>query len=167
MTTTALYALDATAPPLDMLASVLAARRWQWQIVSTDEIHAQIVGNWTTYDIRAVWRDEDAVLQLFSLPDIRVSISDRGRVADLLARVNEQVWLGHFELWSRGNVIVYRHAAMLGDGGLLGLAQAQSLLENAIDECDRFYPAFQFLLWGGRSPEAALAAAVTDVQGRA
>ena len=32
------------------------------------------------------------------------------------------------------------------------------LVEAALDECERFYPVFQFVLWGGKSPTEAIAA---------
>ena len=63
---------------------------------------------------------------------------------EALALINEQLWLGHFDVWSNGGVLLYRHGLMLGDEGLLSPAQAQVAVESAIEECDRFYPAFQF-----------------------
>ncbi|MCV5950349.1 YbjN domain-containing protein, partial [Escherichia coli] len=66
-----------------------------------------------------------------------------------------------------GSVLLYRHGLMLGDDGLLSLVQAQTAIEAAVDECDRFYPAFQFLLWGDKSPAEALASALIDAAGEA
>ena len=63
--------------------------------------------------------------------------------------------------------MLYRHGALLGDDGMLSINQAQALVETAIDECDRFYPAFQFVLWGDKSPSAALDAAMVDAAGEA
>jgi hypothetical protein len=84
-----------------------------------------------------------------------------------MALINEQVWLGHFDVWSNGSVLLYRHGLMLGDDGLLSLVQAQTAIEAAVDECDRFYPAFQFLLWGDKTPAEALASALIDAAGEA
>ncbi len=49
----------------------------------------------------------------------------------------------------------------------LSLRAAELLVESAIDECERFYPVFQFVLWGGKTPKEALAAAMTETQGEA
>jgi hypothetical protein len=70
-------------------------------------------------------------------------------------------------MWSNGWVLLYRHGLLLGDDGLLSLSQAQTLVEVAIEECDRFYPAFQFILWGDKSPAEALASALVDAAGEA
>lgn len=155
------------AAPVDMLAALFEARGWPCKSLSEEEILGEIQGSWAKYQLRGIWRQEDHVLQLLALPDIRVARDKMADAYELLALVNEQMWLGHFDIWSQGNVLVYRHGLMLGDDGLLSLDQAQALVEIAIDECDRFYPAFQFVLWSDRKPREALASALIDAAGEA
>ena len=66
-------------------------------------------------------------------------------------------------------MVLFRHAALLDGQGdaALTLDQAETLVEAAIDECERFYPVFQFVLWGGKSPTEAIAAALIDTHGEA
>ena len=40
-------------------------------------------------------------------------------------------------------------------------------VESSVAECDRFYPAFQFVLWGDKKPRDALDAALVDAAGEA
>nr|WP_137677477.1 YbjN domain-containing protein [Parerythrobacter lutipelagi] len=150
-----------------MLAALFEARGWPFQTLSAEEISGEIQGSWAKYQLRAIWRAEDNVLQVLCLPDVRVASEKTGAAYELLALVNEQLWLGHFDIWSKGGVLVYRNGAMLGDDGLLSLDQAQALVETAVDECDRFYPAFQFVLWSDRSPREALDNALVDAHGEA
>ena len=56
---------------------------------------------------------------------------------------------------------------MLGQDGMLSLSMAQLAVESAVAECDRFYPAFQFVLWGDKKPRDALDAALVDAAGEA
>ncbi len=161
------FAQDDDAAPVEMLAALFDARGWLCDIVSDDEMTGEVQGSWAKYQLRAIWRSEDNVLQFLCLPDIRVTDEKRQRAYELLSLVNEQMWLGHFDIWSNGDVLLYRHGAMLGDHGTLSLTQAQALVETAIDECDRFYPAFQFVLWGDKSPRAALDSALVDAAGEA
>ena len=154
------------APPLDMLRALFRAHGWPCDTVQ-DELTGEIQGSWATYQLRAIWRAEDQVLQLMCLPDIRVGREKRGAAHELLALINEQTWVGHFDMWSNGGILLYRNGTMIGEGGLLGLAQAQALVETAVDECDRFYPAFQFVLWGDKAPADALKAAMVDAAGEA
>lgn len=155
------------AAPVDMLASLFEARGWQYEFVSEDEITGEVQGSWASYQVRGIWRSEDNVLQLLCLPDIRLTDDKRAAMFEVLALINEQLWLGHFDIWSNGGVLLYRHGLMLGDEGLLSPGQAQLAVEVAIEECDRFYPVFQFILWGDKTPAEALAAAMVDAAGEA
>ena len=155
------------AAPVDMIASLFEARGWPCEFVSDDELTGEIQGSWANHQLRAIWRTEDHVLQILCLPDIRIADDKRQAVFELMALINEQVWIGHFDIWSNGSVLLYRHGLMLGDEGLLSLSQAQAAIEAAVDECDRFYPAFQFVLWGDKSPADALSSAMVDAAGEA
>ncbi|HEX5643906.1 MAG TPA: YbjN domain-containing protein [Erythrobacter sp.] len=161
------YGESDDAAPVEMLAALFEARGWPFEITSEDELTGEVQGSWAKYQLKAIWRSEDNVLQLLCLPDIRVGQDKLKQAYELLALVNEQMWLGHFDIWSNGSVLLYRHGALLGDQGLLSIDQAQALVEIAIDECDRFYPAFQFVLWGDKSPKSALEAALVDAAGEA
>jgi hypothetical protein len=161
------FGAEQDAAPIDMLAALFEARGWECLVISDEEMTGEVKGSWATYQLRAIWRSADNVLQFLCLPEIRVTDDKRQRAYELLSLVNEQMWLGHFDIWSNGDVLLYRHGALLGDDGMLSLDQAQALVETAIDECDRFYPAFQFVLWGDKSPREALDAAMVDVGGEA
>ena len=45
--------------PLDMLAALFEARGWDFEPVSDEEVSAEFKGSWTSYQIRAIWREED------------------------------------------------------------------------------------------------------------
>ena len=156
------------AAPIDMLEAYYAAHGWEFER-HEDEIVATVKGSWTSYELRALWREDDSVLQFLAFPDIKVTDDRRGGVYEAIGLVNEQLWIGHFELWSSSGVLLYRHAAMIDgeDEGTMSLGATELLVESAIEECERFYPVFQFVLWGGKSPKEALAAALIETQGEA
>jgi len=160
-------AQDDDAAPVEMLAALFEARGWPVEYVSDDEISTEVKGSWSAYQLQAIWRVEDHVLQILCLPDIRIPDSKRTPMHEALALINEQMWLGHFDVWSNGGVLLYRHGVMLGDDGLLSPGQAQAIVEAALAECDRFYPVFQFIVWGDKTPAEALAAALVDAAGEA
>jgi hypothetical protein len=86
-----------------------------------------------------------------------------------MGHINEQLWIGHFEMWASSGVLLFRHAVLL-DGSadpLMTLDQAETVVEAAIDECERFYPVFQFVLWADKTPQEAIAAALIETQGEA
>jgi len=156
--------------PIDMLETYFSALGWAYERGGEDEIVSSFQGSWTQYELRAIWRAEDQVLQFLALPDIRVPEDKRGATYETIGLVNEQLWLGHFELWSSSGLVLFRHAALLEGGeetGTLSLQQAETLVEAAIEECERFYPVFQFVLWADKTPQEAIAAALIETQGEA
>lgn len=156
--------------PIDTLEGYYAAHGWDHER-HDDEIIASVKGSWATYELRALWREDDSVLQFLAFPDIKVADDRRGAIHEALALINEHLWIGHFELWSSSGILLFRHAALIdagqGDEPRLSLAGAELLVESAIEECERFYPVFQFVLWGGKTPREAIAAAMVETQGEA
>ena len=155
--------------PLEMHESYFLAHGWTCDR-HDEEITATIKGSWTEYELRALFREEDGVLQFLAFPDVKVTEDRRPAIWETLALVNEQLWLGHFELWSSSGILLYRNATMvdsIDDEPSLSLTAAELMIETAIDECERFYPVFQFVLWGGKSPAEAIAAAMVETHGEA
>ena len=160
---------DEADAPLDMLESYFAAHGWPAER-GDDEVTTTVKGSWTEYELRALWREEDGVLQLLAFPDVKVTEERRPAMYETLSLVNEQLWLGHFELWSSSGILLYRNANVIDaseEDATLSLAAAELLVETAVDECERFYPVFQFVLWGGKTPREAIAAAMVETQGEA
>lgn len=153
--------------PVDLLGALFRARGWKSANISGDEICAEVQGNWTKYQLRAAQYPKDNVMQFFCLPDVRIGSDKIAAFRELISLINETMWLGHFDLWSKGGVLVYRHCVMLNDMGLVGLDQVQMMVEHALADCDLYYPAFQFLLWSDRTPQEALDHALVDPVGEA
>ena len=56
---------------------------------------------------------------------------------------------------------------LLRGAGSASVEQLEDLVDIAVTECERFYPAFQFVVWGGKSAEEAIAQAMIDPVGEA
>ena len=155
--------------PIEVLEAYFEARGWACERSGEGEIIASAPGSWAQYELRGVWRPEDQVLQFLAFPDVKVAADKRLAIYETLGLVNEQLWLGHFELWSSSGLIVFRYAALIDTGEDDGLSfeQAEAITEAALEECERFYPVFQFVLWGGKSPTAAIQAALIETAGEA
>lgn len=158
------------AAPIDMLEHYFASHNWAFERAGDEEIVATVKGSWSEYELRALWREDERVLQFIALSGISVPEgANRSAIYETLGLINEQLWLGHFELWSADGSILFRHAALLDgdDEAALSLGQTEALVDAALDECERFYPVFQFVLWGGKKPAEALQAALLDTVGEA
>ncbi len=63
--------------------------------------------------------------------------------------------------------MVFRNAMTLPHGERPTMAQAASMIDTAVEAADRFYPAFDFLLNGGKAPEESMALCMFDTVGQA
>jgi hypothetical protein len=155
--------------PIDVLETWFGAHGWTHERIGDDEIVAATAGSWGQYELRGVWRDDDAVLQFLAFPGVQVTEAQNSAIYETIGLINEQLWIGHFELWAGNGTVLFRHAALLegGDDVGLSLEQAETLVEVAVDELDRFYPVFQFVLWGGKSPKDAISSAMVETRGEA
>ena len=88
-------------------------------------------------------------------------------VAELLALINEKMLIGHFDLWSGDSLPVFRQSILLRGMPGASVEQLEDLVHIAHTECERYYPAFQFVIWGGKTPAEAITAAMLETMGEA
>jgi hypothetical protein len=81
--------------------------------------------------------------------------------------INEQLWIGHFDLWSSDSVVMFRHALLLAGGAVPTHPQCATMMKTAVDACERYFQAFQFVLWAGKSAREALDAVLFETEGEA
>lgn len=153
--------------PLDLAEQVLIDRDWAFDRPADEELVAEIAGVWCNYRIWFTWQ-EDMNAVLFSCAlDTRLPKTMRHKIYPLLASVNEKLWLGHFDLCSEDGFLNFRHALLLSEGQTLSAGQLEELLDIAIQECERFYPAFQSVVWANKPPQEALDLAIFETVGEA
>lgn len=153
--------------PLDMLEQTVEENGWPFERSGRDELNLSVAGRWCDHHFCFTWREELASLHLSSAFDMRVGAdARRAEIAALLMYVNAKLWIGHFDLWPEDGTLVYRHAMIFPDARA-SAAQCEALLNLAVEACEYYYPAFQFVLWGGKTAEEAVAAAILECQGQA
>ena len=160
------------AAPIDMLEHVFDANGWAFERSGDEEISTSIKAGWATYELRALWRDEEHVLQIIARADLVAPDARRPAVYEALGRINEQLWMGHLELWSADGTVIFRHATLLDNDDDenvpdLTIGQAEVLVEAAVDEFERFYPVLQLVMFADQAPVDALAAALLETVGEA
>jgi hypothetical protein len=153
--------------PLDVVEHVLLAENLAFDRTDDGGLAFALTGDWKDYELWFAWRAEAACLQLCLSLDMRVDAKAKPGVFELLSMVNQRVWLGHFEVWAEDGEILFRHALPLPEGERPTLAQAAAMIDAAVEAADRFYPAFDFLLTGAKSPAEAMKACLFETAGTA
>lgn len=154
----------APSDPIDLIEQIVVSNDWPFDR-SAGELSVAVSGSWCDYHFGFTFRAEERALQMTCAFDLRVPPARRREMYVLLGLINEQLWLGHFDLWSEDGVLLFRHGSLVGrqvEPSVCG-----DLIDLAISTCERFFPAFQYLMWGGKTPELALASALLEPQGEA
>jgi hypothetical protein len=157
---------DRVSNPVDLVEDIAARNDWAAERTSTDELTLTVAGQWTDYHVSLNWRDDLETLHIACAFDAKVPDNRLAEVYRLVAQINEQLWLGHFDVWLHEGLIMYRQGLML-NGALATPHQCEALLKAAFEACERYYQAFQFVVWAGKESREALASTMFETEGQA
>ena len=158
---------ERTANPVDEIELLAAQNDWTFERSDEDEIAISIAGDDTDYNVAVTWLSEIEALHVACAFDIKVPAARRNEVTKLLALINEQLWIGHFDIWPHEGVIIFRNSHLLTGGADVTPQQCEALLRSATESCDLYYQAFQFVVWAGKSAAEALEGVMFETVGEA
>lgn len=158
---------DRSEHPLDVVERLAATREWVFDRAEDDEMSVSVAGKWAEYHVAFTWIEDVEALHVACAFDLKIPDRRRQEVVQLVSLANEQLWVGHFDLWSAENVVMYRHALLLAGGAEPTHGQCEVLLKAAIDACERYFQAFQFVIWAGKTAKEALSTVLFETQGEA
>jgi hypothetical protein len=158
---------DRPEHPVDVVERLAAVNAWAFDRVEDDEISILVSGEQANYELAFTWIPEIESLHVACSFDLKVPARKRAAITELAQLVNEQLWLGHFDLWSRQDLVMFRHSLCLAGGASPTDAQCSAVVKAAVAACETYYPAFQFVLWADRDPREAMAFAAFETRGSA
>jgi len=166
MATELVGGLNATNP-LDLLEEILSANEWPFDRSSKEELLVECKGMMGAYQLHFAWSADLSAMHFSCFTDLKVAQARREPVYELLAIANGRLWLGHFDLASGDDSPTFRHTVLLRGAHGASVEQLEDLVDIALAECERFYTAFHFVVWGGKDPSDAIAASLLDTVGEA
>ena len=142
--------------PVDVVERIAAFHDWAFDRDDQDEISISVKGSFAEYHIAFTWLSDIEALHVGCAFDLKVPERRRPAVSSLVALINEHMWVGHF-----------RHALLMSGGADPDGRQFEAILKLAVDSCDRYFQAFQCVLWAGKSPREALDSVMFETEGEA
>ena len=158
---------DEKISPLEVVERMAAANQWPFERAGDDEIALNVTGRWANYQVSFTWMDDIEALHVACAFDMKVPEPRLAEVQLLVALINEQMWIGHFDVWMQNGVVMFRHALVLAGGVEASDRQCEAVLGTALDSCERYFPAFQFVVWAGKSAREAMDSAMFETSGEA
>ena len=158
---------ESRSNPVDVIEHIAALNDWAFERAGDDEITISVAGGWCDYHVSFSWMVEKEAVHLACAFDLKVPPARKLEAMRLLMAVNEQMWIGHFDLWGEEGVVMYRQALLLSGGADPTDAQVERLLATAIEACERYFQAFQYVVWAGTPAREAIDTVLFETVGEA
>jgi hypothetical protein len=153
--------------PLEVVEHVASRHLWPFERACDDELVIVMRGKWADYQVSFTWLRDIEALHLACAFDLKAPERSNAEIEHLIPMINVQMWVGHFEFWPADGVVVFRHTLVLSGGAQASGRQCEVLLSAALDVCERYFSAFQFVAWAGAGAREALEAAMFETAGEA
>ena len=151
--------------PIDVVEEVIYSKKWTFSRADDYELVAEIASKWCQYRFYFTWSEQIRAISLTVTFDLKFPHSKMKDAHELLALINEKLWIGHFDITSKNGIPAYRHTVLSFPADEVLHHQLENLVDIAIYECEKFYPAFQLVLFEDSDPGKALAISTFDTIG--
>jgi len=159
--------IERQSNPVDMIEFVAASNDWTFERSGEDEIAMTVEGHWTDYHVSFSWMEDFEALHLACAFDLKIPEVRVNEIYRLLSHVNGQTLMGHFDLWRHEDAVIFRQSLLLAGGAEPTNQQVEVLLSSALDACENYYQAFQFVVWSGMDAKAAMDCVLFETVGEA
>ena len=153
--------------PIDIVEHLAEHHEWDFDRVTDDQIAMAVEGQWRTYSITLAWSPHDETLRLICTVEMDPPAERLGHLYETLNATNDMCWAGAFAYWRAQKLMVWRYGLVLAGEQTASAEQIDTMIRAAVMSAERFYPAFQLVVWGNEEPEAAMNVAMTEAYGRA
>lgn len=153
--------------PIDIVETLAENNEWDFDRVAEDQIAMAVEGQWRTYSITLAWSGYDETLRMICTFEMEPPEDKLPALYEALNRVNDACWAGAFTYWREQKLMTYRYGLVLAGGQVASPDQIDRLIGAAVMASERYYPAFQLVVWSDKSPEQALQIAIAEAYGRA
>ena len=157
---------ERASSPIDLVEQLATTQDWPYERAADDELTMTVTGTWSDYHVSINWREDLEALHVASAFDCKVPEARLNEIYRLIAQINEQLWIGHFDLWLHEGLLMYRHGLLL-NGNIATPRQCEALIHSALEACERYYQAFQYVVWAGKEAKEALTSTMFETEGRA
>lgn len=158
--------LDASENPLDNVEHILQEQNWVSNRMSDDELMVRVTGKAGSYNLYFVWQAEMNALQFCAQYDFSINAKQMDKAASVLMSVNENLWIGHFEIHKETKTPAFRHACLYRGLQMTGSSSyLEDLVDIAMAECEKYYTAFYMLSQASNNNDQSIALALMETVG--
>lgn len=153
--------------PIDLVEGIFSAKSFEIERRNINEVVIEVQGKWSNMLLFFAWEESMKCLHMSCLLDIKNDLPNRSKIFELLAMVNENMWVGHFSYWTEQNMPVFKHSILFNYGEDFFEHKIAQIIDIAIKECEKMYPIFKAVLLKGIEPSDALYPMLMETYGQA
>ena len=153
--------------PIDIVEDVIHSKKWSFSRADDHELVAEIASQWSLYRLYFSWSEQINAINFTVTFDLKFPKSKTKLAYELLAHINEKLWIGHFDITIKNGIPAYRHTVLKPNGNEILYNQLENLVDIAIYECEKYYPAFHIILFEDIKSQEALELCLIETLGRA
>lgn len=153
--------------PIDMVENIFSAKAYEFDRRNINEVVVEVQGKWTNMLLFFAWEASMKCLHMSCLMDVQNKIENRSKIFELLALVNENLWVGHFSYWTEQNMPVFKHSMFLNYEEEFFEHKISQMIDIAVKECEKNYPVFKVVMTKGMDPKEALYPMMMETIGQA
>ena len=153
--------------PIDFIEDIIYSKKWPFSRATEDELVADISSKWCQYRLYFAWSEQIKAINFTVTFDLKFPLATLNSIYELLALINEKLWIGHFDITSKNGIPAFRHTLLIRQNNEVLYSQLEEIVDIAIYECEKYYPAFHFILFEESQPQDVLQLCCFEPVGRA
>ena len=144
-------------PLLPTIIEALNDRDWTYTVnEELDLVTFGVAGEHTAYNCALFADDETRLVTMIAQSPMRVPHEERLSACELLMRANHGLMFGAFDIDFSDGEVRFKVAVDV-EGGTLGVGAVHSMITVALDMYELWYPPLMKVVYGGVTPEDAVA----------
>ena len=153
--------------PIDIVEHLAEHHEWEFDRIEENQIAMAVQGQWRTYSITLAWSGFDETLRLICSFEMEPPEEKLKDLYETLNVTNDRCWRGAFTFWEDQKLMVYRYGLVLTGGQIATAEQIDAMISSAVLTAEKYYPAFQLVVYDNQSPNKAMQVAIAEAYGHA
>ena len=153
--------------PIDIVEHLAEHHEWEFDRLEENQIAMAVQGQWRTYSITLAWSGFDETLRLICSFEMEPPEEKLKDLYETLNVANDRCWTGAFTFWEDQKLMVYRYGLVLTGGQIATAEQIDAMISSAVLNAEKYYPAFQLVVYDNQSPNKAMQVAIAEAYGHA
>ena len=158
--------IDFKFNPINIFEKIVISNNWAFERPFDEEIYVEVPNKYSNLIFQISWSRKEQTIDLKASFYIKMDFSRNDEIYKLLNLINYSTNIGHFQI-NESKYPTFKYSIIFNDIKNLKHDILKRTLNHAISESEKFFPAFQLVLWAGKTAEEAILFSDFTTEGKA